>query len=684
MDNPFRVPTTSIMTPGVMLGRYRVLNTLGKGGMGVVLLAQDTVLDQPVCLKLLHDHYVDDEEAAKRFTREIVLARRVVHRGVCRVFDLHEHEGRRFLTMEFIEGTPLHKICKRDSEPVPVERAVRIVRNICQALHAAHEVGVIHRDLKPRNIMLRAPEAATEPDEISILDFGIATAVDAARDGLTRPGTAIGTSRFMAPEVWLGRKATVRSDVFAAGVILHHLLTTQHPWEEPEDGDLLDAMRKAPPTKASQQRAGIPRLVDDVLQQALAFRPEQRIPSALQLAKSCEAILQALASSTLIDDDEEDPLDAATIQLSVSDAEPPRVGRTTVAAAVVAPDRDDDNRDDDHREDGDGDDDDGDDGDDGDGDDGDDGGDDGGDDDGDDAGIDPVLAELARRSPNAIGHAHVAPHVPPAATGRGAALPSSPSSSSLAAAPSAAAAPATARPAHPVQHDDVTQVRSDPRLTRTPTPLSQPPLPAPAPAPAAPRPRTGAMRLDAAGALGDTAARVPMPVFGVPTAEEATHVGPAPAPPAPAAAPTTQPPRPRTGVIRLDDFAAAAPAPPAPSALLVDAAAHEEKTQVVPPPRQKTPRPAPRTGDVPASATRPLPAPAAATPAPALAAPAPTAASSSTPAPAPRFVVAVDAPAAANEPTRVVRPPMRPAAATPPLARRPTTRKPGHTDDDAD
>jgi serine/threonine-protein kinase len=277
--------------PGQSIGRYRLTRELGRGAMGQVFLAEDTVLGQAVCLKLLHPHYLHHAEAVARFTRELVLARRISHPGVCRLYDLHEDGGQRFITMEFIEGAPLKSLVGRGASVIGVGRALRLVRNLCLGLAAAHDKGVVHRDLKPGNIMVRA---GTD-DDVCILDFGIAAADDTAAQGLTRPGIALGTRLYIAPEVWAGQPATARSDLFAVGVILFRLLTGEMPWAGGEDDlDVLDRMRRESPRRVSSLRPEVGPAVDALLARALAVDPAARIPDAHAFVAALDDALAGL------------------------------------------------------------------------------------------------------------------------------------------------------------------------------------------------------------------------------------------------------------------------------------------------------------------------------------------------------------------------------------------------------
>ncbi len=264
--------------------------------MGSVFLAEDSVLAQPVCLKSLHPQLIDNAEAKARFTREIVLSRRIHHHGVCRVHDLHDEGGLRFLTMEYIDGAPLRELLGRDAQPMSAVQALRITRNVCRAVAAAHDVGVFHRDLKPRNIMVRSKASAVEADDICILDFGIATATDTAAEALTQVGVTLGTRHYIAPELWQGQAASAQSDLFSVGVIFYNLLVARMPWAPaPGAGDMLEAMLAGPPPAPSRLRPELPPEVDIIASKALAVNPTQRFQDAHTFAKACERALERIA-----------------------------------------------------------------------------------------------------------------------------------------------------------------------------------------------------------------------------------------------------------------------------------------------------------------------------------------------------------------------------------------------------
>lgn len=261
---------------GERLGRFQLVRELGRGSMGMVFLAEDTMLHEPVCVKVLHASLADHPEASERFNREIVLGRRISHKGVCRLHDIYADGELRYITMEYVEGEPLRDLLQPERPLMSVDEVITLVASICDALAAAHDVGVVHRDLKPRNIMVRPS------GEAAILDFGIATALDGV-SALTIPGIALGTKHYIAPEVWAGRPATTASDQYAVGVILYNCLTRRMPYNPARDVMLFDELSKGPPPRPSMHRADIPPALDAVALRALAFKPEARFATVRAL-----------------------------------------------------------------------------------------------------------------------------------------------------------------------------------------------------------------------------------------------------------------------------------------------------------------------------------------------------------------------------------------------------------------
>ncbi len=212
----------TVLEVGTVLGgRYEIQQLLGMGGMGAVYKAHDLEVDRTVGLKVIRPDLAGNPAILARFKQELVLARQVTHRNIIRIYDLNEAEGVKFITMEFIEGEDLRSILTRSGK-LPPKEAVDIMRQACLGLVTAHQEGVIHRDLKPGNIMKDAS------GRVVIMDFGLAKTVQS--DGMTQTGMMIGTMEYMSPEQAMGSDLDARSDIFTMGLIFYELLTGNIPF----------------------------------------------------------------------------------------------------------------------------------------------------------------------------------------------------------------------------------------------------------------------------------------------------------------------------------------------------------------------------------------------------------------------------------------------------------------------
>jgi serine/threonine-protein kinase len=271
--SPARTPTPAAsLAPGAIIaGRYRLVSLLGKGGMGDVYRADDLTLDQPVALKFLPVAAGDDEARLSRFHNELRVARQVSHKNVCRLYDLGEAGGRRFLTMEYVDGEDLASLIRRIGR-LPHDKAVQIARQLCAGVAAAHDRGVLHRDLKPANVMIDGA------GDVRITDFGIATAVS---DGASE---FVGTPQYMAPEQFSGGSASVRSDIYALGLIVFEVFTGRRA----QDAKTLEDLRKFHETGTHTTPSSIVRDLDPsverVILRCLERAPERRPISALAVA----------------------------------------------------------------------------------------------------------------------------------------------------------------------------------------------------------------------------------------------------------------------------------------------------------------------------------------------------------------------------------------------------------------
>jgi serine/threonine-protein kinase len=268
----FKGAATPVSDNELIAGRYRIMRWLGGGGMGRVYEALDSELGERVALKVLKAGMSDD--AVERFRREVKLTRRIQHRNVCRMFDIGEHGGERFLTMELVEGEPLTR--KMSPAPMAWDQLKAIAIQICDGLAAAHEAGVVHRDLKPDNVLV---ESAT--DRVVLTDFGIARSGD--DPSVTQVGAIVGTPRYMSPEQLAGRDVDARADVFSLGVMLFELATATRPWSGDNAISIAVSQATSGPRSMDTVR-GIPAYFVALVASCLQLEPNDRPASVAEIA----------------------------------------------------------------------------------------------------------------------------------------------------------------------------------------------------------------------------------------------------------------------------------------------------------------------------------------------------------------------------------------------------------------
>lgn len=247
--------------------RYEIVSLLGEGGMGAVYKAKDLELDRMVALKVIRPNLAKNPEIIERFRQELRLSHQVTHKNVIRIYDLGESDGMKFITMEFVEGQDLRSLIEVHKKFSPAE-AVEIMQQLCRALEAAHNVGVIHRDLKPQNIM------RDHSGRIVLMDFGLARSIES--EGMTQTGALVGTMEYMSPEQALGKELDQRSDIFALGLIFYELLTGIMPFKG--DGALASLIKRTHERAVPviTHDAAIPARLDQIVCKCLERDPAVR------------------------------------------------------------------------------------------------------------------------------------------------------------------------------------------------------------------------------------------------------------------------------------------------------------------------------------------------------------------------------------------------------------------------
>ncbi len=265
----------------LVAGRYRLMHPLGAGGMAVVELAEDLELRRPVAIKLLADNLARDADVRRRFLREARVAAALTHTNVVHVYDLGEHAGRPYFVMEHVEGETLAQLVQREGRVEP-PRAVDLVVQACRGVAAAHAAGLVHRDLKPQNLLLRADGV------VKVADFGIARPTEGTQ--LTQAGTVLGSAAYVAPEQAAGADVTPATDVYGLGAVLYELLTGRPPRTAASLAELVAGAPVVIPPPSGLVH-DVPAALERVVMRCLAADPAARPRSAAALADELIAAL---------------------------------------------------------------------------------------------------------------------------------------------------------------------------------------------------------------------------------------------------------------------------------------------------------------------------------------------------------------------------------------------------------
>jgi serine/threonine protein kinase len=291
------------LTSGTKLGPYEIQSPLGSGGMGEVYRAKDTRLDRTVAVKILPSHLSANIEAKQRFDREARAISSLNHPNICTLHDVGHQDGIDFLVMEFLDGETLADRLRKG--PLPTEQVLKIGIEICEGLERAHKSGVIHRDLKPGNVMLTKTGA-------KLMDFGLAKAAPAgtslassltmtishpsADQPLTAHGTIVGTFQYMSPEQTEGKDADARSDIFALGAVLYEMATGKRAFTGKSQASLVAAILASEPAPISMVQPMSPPALEQVIKSCLAKDPEERFQTVHDLKLQLKWIAEASAS----------------------------------------------------------------------------------------------------------------------------------------------------------------------------------------------------------------------------------------------------------------------------------------------------------------------------------------------------------------------------------------------------
>src|SRR4051795_2473054 len=274
------------ISAGTEIGGYRIVNLLGQGGMGVVYLADNVRTGQRVALKLLTPDLARSAGFRERFTREATYASSLRHPNVLEVYDAGEQDGVLYIAMQYVEGEDLKALLSREGR-LDARRAVGILGQVASALDAAHSTGLMHRDIKPGNVMI----AAGQPEHCYLTDFGLSKNPSADSIALPAQGEFVGTIDYTAPELVLGKDADSRLDVYSLGCLFYECLAGAPPFNKERDVEVLYAHIQDPPPKISEVRGDVPAGLDDVIAKAMAKKPNDRYATASEFMDHARAVI---------------------------------------------------------------------------------------------------------------------------------------------------------------------------------------------------------------------------------------------------------------------------------------------------------------------------------------------------------------------------------------------------------
>src|SRR5438552_103568 len=318
--------TTDTLIDRVFDGRYVIKRKLGSGGMADVYLAEDQELGGRVALKLLNDRHAADEQFVERFRREAQSAAGLNHPNIVSIFDRGRAEGTYYIAMEYLEGRTLKELLVRNG-PTPTPIAIDYARQILGALAFAHRNGIVHRDIKPHNIVVR------KDGRLKVTDFGIARS---GASQMTEAGSIVGTAQYLSPEQARGAPVDARSDLYSLGIVLYEMLTGKVPFTGDAPVEIAMKHLTAVPEPPSKLRPDVPHDLDAIVMRALAKEPDQRYGSAEEMDADLARVARGVAVSSKTEDAMTQVLSGAGIAAAPMLVQRPR-GVTPPAASVYPP-----------------------------------------------------------------------------------------------------------------------------------------------------------------------------------------------------------------------------------------------------------------------------------------------------------------------------------------------------------